>query len=76
MIAIKKRFKITPKVKQLLIMPCFNEFLGGRAVNQKGKRRKYIGPVLRSEAININEADVYFLDGTFLGTVKQLKALS
>jgi hypothetical protein len=57
-------------------MPCFNEFLGGRAVNQKGKRRKYIGPVLRSEAININEADVYFLDGTFLGTVKQLKALS
>ena len=68
------------KVSQLFIMPSFNQFLGGRPINEKRKGRKkddaYIGPILRSGCVNIDEAEVYLLDGTFLGTVDQLKALS
>jgi len=73
---IKRHFNVQSKVKQLFIMPCFNEFLGGRPVNRKREQRRYIGPVLRSEVVNIDSAEVYLLDGTFLGTVEQLKALN
>jgi metallophosphoesterase superfamily enzyme len=66
-----------PKVLQLFILPSFNQFLGGRPINQtKKKRETYIGPILRSGCVNMDEAEVYLLDGTFLGTVKQLKTLS
>jgi len=74
--AIQKIFNIKPRVKQLLIMPCFNDFLGGRPINKKHKQKSYISPVLRSEAINVNKAEVYMLDGAFLGTIEQLKALN
>ncbi|MFP3984998.1 MAG: metallophosphoesterase [Candidatus Bathyarchaeia archaeon] len=63
------------KVKQLLIMPCFNDFLGGRPVNKQSRRKRYTGPVLRSDAINLDIAEIYLLDGAFLGTIRQLKAL-
>jgi putative SbcD/Mre11-related phosphoesterase len=72
----KKRSDVEPKVKQLFIMPCFNDFLGGRPLNKDSERRTYIGPLLRSEAINMDEAEVYLLDGTFLGLVEQLKGRS
>jgi len=72
----KKHLRIKPKVKQLFIMPCFNSFLGGRPVNKKSKRGSYIGPVLRSEAVKIDSAEVYLLDGTFLGRIDQLRALN
>ena len=65
-------------VTQLFIMPSFNQFLGGRPVNEERKRKNntYIGPILRSGCVNMDEAEVYLLDGTFLGNVKQLKPLS
>lgn len=66
-------------VSQLFILPSFNQFLGGRAINEKRRAKKndaYIGPILRSGCINMEEAELYLLDATFLGTVKQLKALS
>jgi putative SbcD/Mre11-related phosphoesterase len=65
-----------PRVKQLLIIPCFNDFLGGRPINKKGENKGHIGPLLRSEATNIEKAQVYLLDGTFLGTVGQLRGLN
>lgn len=74
--AIKKHLGIKPRIKQLLIMPCFNDFLGGRPVNKKTKRKTYIGPVLRSEAVEVDKAGVYLLDGTFLGTVEHLRTLN
>jgi metallophosphoesterase superfamily enzyme len=68
------------KVSQLFIMPSFNQFLGGRPINERKRGKKktdaLIGPILRSGCVNIDEAEVYLLDGTFLGTVDQLKALS
>lgn len=61
--------------KKLVIMPCFNDFLGGRPINRKTERSSYVGPLLRSDAVNINTAEVYLLDGTFLGRVEQLSSL-
>ena len=34
-----------------------------------------IGPVLRSEAVDVDESELYLLDGTYLGTLNQLRAL-
>ena len=78
---LRDHFKVRFKVSQLLIMPSFNEFLGGQPINKrkmgKGARsRIFIGPVLRSGSINVDDAEAYLLDGTFLGTVDRLKTLS
>jgi putative SbcD/Mre11-related phosphoesterase len=76
---LNKKYKVRQNISQLFILPSFNQFLGGRPINEKRRAKKtdaYIGPILRSGCININEAEVYLLDGTFLGTVKQLKTLS
>ncbi|MFC1487532.1 metallophosphoesterase [Thermoproteota archaeon] len=75
-----KRYKIELKVSQLFVMPSFNQFLGGRPINERKKGKKktdaFIGPIIRSNCLNFDDAEVYLLDGTFLGTVKHLKALS
>lgn len=76
-----KHCKIKPKTLQLFIMPSFNEFLGGRPLNERKlgrntKTERIVGPVLRSEAVDMENAETYLLDGTFLGTLNQLKILS
>ncbi|MCK4424819.1 hypothetical protein KAU93_03960, partial [Candidatus Bathyarchaeota archaeon] len=76
-----KRYRIKPKTSQLFIMPSFNDFLGGRPLNRKrlmetAKTERIIGPILRSEAVDMENAEAYLLDGTFLGTLSQLRALS
>lgn len=78
---LKTRFGVTPRTSRLLIMPCFNEFLGGRPVNRagidkKGKYREFAGPILRSPGVDADRAEIHMLDGTFLGSVAQLKILN
>lgn len=77
---LKTRFKVTLKTSKLLILPCFNEFLGGRPVNRTGigkggRYREFVGPILRSRGVHSDEAEIYLLDRTFLGSVAQLKTL-
>jgi putative SbcD/Mre11-related phosphoesterase len=76
----KEQHKTELRTEQLFIMPSFNQFLGGRPINEKKRGKKkdnaYIGPILRSGCVNMDNAEVYLLDGTFLGTVEQLKTLS
>jgi putative SbcD/Mre11-related phosphoesterase len=77
---LEEQYKVKVKVSQLFIMPSFNQFLGGRPINERKRGKKkagaFIGPILRSGCVNMDEAEVYLLDGTFMGTVDQLKALS
>jgi len=77
---LEEQYKVKVNVSQLFIMPSFNQFLGGRPINERKRGKKkteaFIGPILRSGCVNIDDAEVYLLDGTFLGTVDQLKALS
>lgn len=77
--SLQKHFKIKFRALHLFIMPSFNDFLGGRPINEKSLKAKssaFIGPILRSKSVNIDDSEVYMLDGTFLGTVNQLKAMA
>jgi metallophosphoesterase superfamily enzyme len=70
-----------PETLELLIMPSFNDFLGGRPLNDSrlssGAMNETIaGPVLRSDAVDLENAETFLLDGTFLGTLNQLRHLS
>ena len=78
---LRDQLGIKLRTSQLFIMPSFNEFLGGQPINERklgkvAKSRTFIGPVLRSGRIDLDDAETFLLDGTFLGTVNQLKTLS
>jgi len=84
--ALEQKYKLhtVRRVKseplQLFIMPSFNDFLGGRPLNERmldaaGQPRGSVGPILRSEAVDMETAEVYLLDGNYLGTLKQLREL-
>lgn len=78
---IKKHYNVELRARELFVMPSFNDFLGGRSINETHHRKEIddqelIGPVLRSKAINVDEAELYLLDGSYLGTLSQLKKLT
>jgi putative SbcD/Mre11-related phosphoesterase len=77
---LRRAYGVKPRTRQLFIMPSFNDFLGGRSVNETraGKAlgsEALIGPVLRSEAVDVGNAELYLLDGTYLGTLNLLRQL-
>jgi len=77
----RAHYGMKPKASQLFIMPSFNDYLGGRPLNERrpsgsSMARMTSGPVLRSEAVDMRNAEAYLLDGTLLGTVEQLRTLS
>jgi putative SbcD/Mre11-related phosphoesterase len=77
--ALFKHYKVNLRVSQIFIMPSFNEFLGGKPLNEsRGDKanERVAGPVLRVCQAELENAEIYFLDGTFLGKLSQLKALS
>ncbi|MCD6530269.1 metallophosphoesterase [Candidatus Bathyarchaeota archaeon] len=76
-----ENFDLEVRSSSLIILPSFNEVLGGIPINLKENRDKrksatFIGPILRSGCVNMMNAEVYLLDGTFLGKVRQLQALN
>lgn len=78
---LRQHFNIRLKASELFIMPCFSDFLGGRPMNRKSSARnpksvEYLGPILHGGNVDIENAEVYLLDGAFLGTINQLKTLS
>ncbi len=77
---LQKHFGVKANAKEVFMMPSFNDFLGGRPVNESRSRKglgteELIGPLLRSEAVDVNSSELYLLDGTFLGTLDQLRRL-
>jgi putative SbcD/Mre11-related phosphoesterase len=77
---VKKHYEFKPRTVQIFIMPSFNDFLGGRPINEtkprkEGQTSKMIGPVLRSEAVDLDNSEIYLLDGTYLGTLNYLRRL-
>lgn len=78
--SLYKHYKVKLRTSQLFVMPSFNDFLGGRPVNEvrstklttNQRNESLIGPILRSNALNINDSELFLLDGTYLGTLKQL----
>jgi len=77
---LRSTLSIEPRVKSLLIMPSFNDFLGGRAINKSSIIRDaifkdFIGPILRSGSVILERAEIYLLDGTYIGTLDKLSML-
>ena len=74
---VKRDYGFEPKTTQLFVVPSFNDLLGGRAINElragKDGHDQMIGPLLRSGAVNMDDAELYLADGTYLGTVAQLR---
>ena len=78
---LKAKFGTELRAEMFVIAPSFNDYLGGQAVNVPSipKRKKFegfIGPVLRSGSVNLDKAEAYLLDGTFLGAIEQLRRLN
>ncbi|MBS3815036.1 MAG: metallophosphoesterase [Hadesarchaea archaeon] len=57
---------------ELLIIPAFNKLVGGAPIN-RGMPEELLGPMFKSGVIQMDEAEVYLLDGTFLGKLKNLR---
>jgi metallophosphoesterase superfamily enzyme len=58
----------------MVIMPTFNDLMGGLPVNSETPK-SLLGPLFRSGAVDVEGFDVYLLDGTFLGNVGFLRTL-
>jgi putative SbcD/Mre11-related phosphoesterase len=75
---LRESFDVKLGVARCVFMPPFNDFLGGRPVNSKRIEETHagesLGPILRSGAVDLDEAEVHLLDGTYLGHVRQLRA--
>jgi uncharacterized protein len=50
---------------KLIVMPPFNNLVGGQAINAKGGFD--FGPILSSGSFRLNDADIFLLDGTRVG---------
>jgi putative SbcD/Mre11-related phosphoesterase len=69
---VKKKYKIDKCGKlEAIIFPTFNRLLGGLALNS-AFNKEYLGPLLEN-VIDVDKCKLYLLDGTFLGSVKNLK---
>jgi len=80
--AFASRYAVKPADADCVIMPSFNDYLGGQPINRSLTEgwtelyREYMGPVLRSGAIDFEIGEAYLFDGTFLGTVEDLRKLA
>ncbi len=74
------KFGVKLLAKRCVFVPPFNDFLGGRPVNSKRIEETHagegLGPILRSGAVDLEDAEVHLLDGTYLGHVKQLQSFA
>lgn len=67
-----KKFGVQLRCSKLIVMPAFNDLLGGLAVNAVD-HQELIGPIMRSEGVLLSRAEVFLTDGTFLGALKNLR---
>jgi metallophosphoesterase superfamily enzyme len=59
---------------ELFIIPAFNELCGGLPFNES-VQEDLLGPVFVSGGIELDNAEIYLLDGTRLGLIKNIRKL-
>lgn len=59
---------------ELIIVPSFNELCGGVAFNES-LHDDLLGPLFSSGGVDIDNAQVYLLDGTSLGALKNIRRM-
>ena len=70
--AFDDHYKTKIGAPEMILMPTFNDLLGGLPVNGDAPQ-SLLGPMLRRNAINIEDFEVYLLDGSYLGKVGFLR---
>ena len=73
--AFEAKFDARIDDPQVVLMPAFNDLLGGLPVNAEAPK-SLLGPLLRTGAIKIDNFEACLLDGTFLGKVGFLRTLA
>jgi metallophosphoesterase superfamily enzyme len=73
--AFRERYGVEAAAPQVVIVPTFNDLMGGLPVNSETPR-SLLGPLFRSKVVEVDDFDVYLLDGTFLGRVDFLRGLA
>ena len=79
---VRKKFGVSVADADCIIMPSFNDYLGGQPINKSYQEgwtelyKEYMGPVLRSGAVDFENGEAYLFDGTFLGKVQDLRRLA
>lgn len=72
---VKKRFDLQQTGKlNVIVIPTFNNILGGKAVNKVAKEEQ-ISPLIVNEFFDLNSAKIFLLDGTYLGILKNIKEI-
>ena len=70
---VKERYKIKKTGKlEVIIMPAFNNLLGGTPINVKTTSDELLGPLLRNHFIDMDNVEIYLLGGTYLGKLKDI----
>jgi putative SbcD/Mre11-related phosphoesterase len=70
--AFKENYKVNIDNPEMILMPTFNDLLGGLPVNGEAPQ-SLLGPMLRRDSIDIDNFEVFLLDGTYLGRVGFLR---
>ena len=70
--AFDDHYKVEIGKPEMILMPTFNDLLGGLPVNGEAPQ-SLLGPMLRRNAINTEDFEVYLLDGSYLGKVGFLR---
>ncbi|MCX6651118.1 MAG: metallophosphoesterase [Methanomassiliicoccales archaeon] len=63
--------RYTKMPEEAIMLPAFNRTLGGGPVNLEGPRM--LGPLLSNDLLDLENGQVYLMDGLFLGTVSSLR---
>lgn len=66
---IKLKFEFKGYDGDIIVMPHFNNLMGGNSINENG----YIGPLLKNS--EIYDEKIHLLDGTYLGTMDKIRSL-
>ncbi|MEM3003744.1 MAG: metallophosphoesterase [Candidatus Bathyarchaeia archaeon] len=73
---MKRHFNVTLCSPHCIFVPSFNSLLSGQVLNRfEGGARldgTYTGPLLRSNGIRLTDAEVYLLDGVYLGRLSDI----
>ncbi|MEM2849459.1 MAG: metallophosphoesterase [Candidatus Bathyarchaeia archaeon] len=79
---LSKRIKTSDfelRFKRLIIMPSFNDFMRGRAINEDDFEEAAIGaisPILRTGCIDMENSEIYLLDGIYIGSFKDIREIT
>lgn len=71
---LEAEYQMKIKDPQTIIIPTFNDLLGGLAFNQEPPK-SLLGPLLGTDLVPIDEFDVHLLDGSYLGKLGFLRKL-